>query len=502
MSSRTSFSNSTIPEHETSTEHELRLEKVAELRKRGIEPWPASRPVSTTCAEALNSFLEGGEQKTISLAGRMVSRRLHGKTAFAHLQDRSGKLQIYIKADDVGAEQFAVFTALFDLGDIVWATGTPFKTKTGEVTLHVLELALLSKCLYPLPEKFHGLTDTEARYRARYLDLITSQETRERFKARSAIMSFIRHYLEALDFIEVETPMLHPIPGGALARPFVTHHNALDLDLYLRIAPELYLKRLVIGGFERVFEINRNFRNEGISTRHNPEFTMLEFYQAHATYRDAMDLVEDMLRSIAQKICGSTKVPYGDVTIDLGAPFARMSMEEAIVAHSDIKLPDLSEKNIDETLKKAGVALPTHELSRGSKIMLLFEAIAEKKLINPTFIINFPVEVSPLAKRDEVDKNIAARFELFIVGMEFANSFNELNDPLDQAERFKAQAAAHGAGDSEAHRYDADYIHALEHGLPPTVGVGIGIDRLVMLMTHTPTIKDVILFPTLRPKSL
>ncbi len=482
-----------------SAEHRNRIEKVAKLRALGIEPWPDAQPVTDHASGILTLFEDTAPEHTSALAGRLMTIRLHGKTAFAHLQDSSGRLQIYIREDVIGAEQFKIFEDLIDLGDVIWVQGTPFRTKTGEVTLKVEKYVLLSKCLYPLPEKFHGLQDVETKYRQRYLDLMTNEVTRERFMKRSLIVAEMRNFLNAEGYVEVETPMLHPIAGGAAAKPFITHHNALGSDFYLRIAPELYLKRLLVGGLERVYEINRNFRNEGISTRHNPEFTMLEFYTAHKDYHFSMDLVENILRSIAQKVCGTLSVAYGDHVIDFKSPFARLSMEDAVITYGSLEKSELSQEGIDATLKKFGLKL-TASASRAEKVYALFEELVESKLIQPTFIIGFPLEVSPLTKKDSAHPTIAPRYEFFMAGMEIANSYNELNDPFDQAQRFHEQLKAHEAGNEEAHQFDADYIKALEYGLPPAVGVGIGIDRLVMILTHTPSIKEVILFPTLKKK--
>lgn len=482
------------------SDHEMRLKKVEALRARGIEPWPAFEPVTATCKEVVDAFEANGQGAEYAVAGRLMTIRLHGKASFAHMQDRSGRVQIYLKQDHIGADQFAFFKDMIDVGDIIWCKGTSFKTKTGEVTLEVSAFKLLSKSLYPLPEKFHGLTDIEVKYRQRYLDLIANPETRERFIKRSKIIKQLRSYLDAHDFIEVETPMLHPIPGGAAARPFITHHNALDEDLYLRIAPELYLKRLVVGGFERVYEINRNFRNEGVSTRHNPEFTMLEFYMAHHDYHFIMSFVEDMLRSVARAACGTLQVPYDTYVIDFEKPFARLGMKQSVITIGGLTEAEIAPENIDVTIKKQSVKLAQSNPSYGEKIYALFETFVEKKLIQPTFITEYPIEVSPLAKRDWDNPAITARFELFAGGIELSNGFNELNDPFDQADRFKQQVAAHEAGDEEAMRFDKDYVRALEHGLPPTVGVGLGIDRLTMFLTNTSSIKEVILFPTLKRK--
>ncbi|HSW73792.1 MAG TPA: lysine--tRNA ligase [Candidatus Limnocylindria bacterium] len=487
-------------EHGASAEHLMRVEKVKEMQSQGMEPWPTLKEVNATTKDVLDEFDETKESREYAVAGRLMTMREHGKTAFCTIQDRTGRLQVYLRQDEVGAELFDRVKKYIDLGDIVWVAGPSFKTKTGEITIKAKGVALLSKCLHPLPEKFHGLHDIEVAYRQRYLDLISNPESRQRFITRSTVVRTLRNFLDSYGFMEVETPMLQPIPGGAAARPFMTHHNALDMTLYMRIAPELYLKRLVVGGIERVYEINRNFRNEGISTKHNPEFTMLEFYMAYKDYNYGMDLVENMLRSVAQVACGALQVPFGEHTLDFEAPFVRMSMRDAVMHFGKLSESDLSDANIDAALKKHGITLDNKAAVWGHKLYALFEKLVEPNLINPTFITDFPIEVSPLAKRDPNNPHIAARFELFIAGIELSNGFNELNDPFDQAQRFKDQVAAKEAGDTEAHFYDADYIQALEYALPPTVGVGIGIDRLVMFLTNTTSIKDVILFPTLKRK--
>lgn len=481
------------------TEHEVRLEKVKRMEEAGIAQWVALHPITATTQTVKDEFVEG-QEKQYDIAGRIIALRLHGKTAFAQLQDRTGIIQLYIRQDVVGQDVFEWFKDYIDVGDIIWTSGHSFKTKTGEITLRVSQIVLLSKCLHPLPEKFHGLADIETIYRQRYLDLISNQESRERFKKRAEIIRLMREFFETHEFLEVETPMLHPIPGGATARPFVTHHNALDTDLYLRIAPELYLKRLVVGGFERVFEINRNFRNEGISTKHNPEFTMVEWYMAYQDFNYMMDFVETMLRTIVQKVCGDLKVKYADLTLDFEKPFKRIKLKDAVIEYTQYTQADLKDNRIDVVLKENNIELENKDASVGQKIFALFEALVEDKLIQPTFITHFPIEVSPLSKRDTDDPTLAARFELFIAGMEIANGFNELNNPVEQAKRFKEQVASRQAGDQEAHHYDADYVLALEYGMPPTVGVGLGIDRLTMLLTDTISIKDVILFPTLKRK--
>jgi len=488
-------------ENNLDEQHQVRLEKLAKMKKANIDPWPGFMPVDYTAKEVLENYQED-DSKKYNVAGRVISLRWHGKSAFLNILDRSGKIQVYLKLDLIGKELFENLENFLDLGDIVYASGNSFKTRTGEVTLKADKVILLSKCLRPLPEKFHGLSDTEAKYRQRYLDLISNLDSREKFRQRSKIISQIRSFLESRDFIEVETPILHPIPGGAAAKPFVTHHNALDSELFLRIAPELYLKRLVVGGFERVFEINRSFRNEGVSTRHNPEFTMLEFYMAHQDYNYAMDLVEKMFGELIEKVFNTKDkiITWGEHKIDF-SKFERISIDQALIKYGKLTSEDINLDNIDKLLKKYKIDPKKYtKKSIQEKRYVLFEEVVEDKLINPTFIIDFPIEVSPLSKPNKDNPNIVDRFELFIGGMEISNCFNELNDPIDQANRFKEQAKNHISGDEEAHRYDSDYVNALEYALPPTVGVGIGIDRLVMLLTNTLSIKDVILFPTLKNK--
>jgi lysyl-tRNA synthetase, class II len=449
---------------------------------------------------ATNEALEA-KPLSVSVAGRMVLKRVMGKASFATLQDMTGRIQLYVANDAVGAEVHDAFKH-WDLGDIVGARGTLFKTRTGELSVRVSELRLLTKALRPLPEKFHGLTDQEQKYRQRYVDLITSAESRRIFVARSQIVQAIREFFVARGYLEVETPMMHPIPGGATARPFVTHHNALDADLYLRIAPELYLKRLVVGGFEKVFEINRNFRNEGISTRHNPEFTMLEFYEAFRDYRYLMDLTEELVREVARKVVGGTTVEYQGATIDLGARFDRLTMPEAIAKYNpSYPLEELSKPEyLRAALAPLGVEMFATD-GLGVLQLKLFEATTEDKLTQPTFIVAYPADVSPLARANDAEPSVTDRFELFITGREIANGFSELNDPEDQAARFRAQVKAKEAGDAEAMHYDADYIRALEYGLPPAAGEGVGIDRLVMLFTNSASIRDVILFPQLKQET-
>lgn len=483
----------------------LRRKKLKEWREKGLA-YPTHFRRDALAAELAESYGERTEPELeanpviVCVAGRMMTRRLMGKASFVHLQDMSGRIQLYIKQDTIGVENYDAFKQ-WDLGDIIGAKGQMFKTKTGELSLKVVEVYLLAKAVRPLPDKFHGLTDQETRYRQRYLDLIANEETRKTFLARSKITDSIRQYLKEKAFLEVETPMMQVLAGGAAAKPFVTHHHALDLPLYLRIAPELYLKRLVVGGFERVFEINRNFRNEGLSTQHNPEFTMLEFYQAYADYHDLMNLTEDMFKHIAQTVAGKLQFAYQDVALDFSKPFARITLKNAILQFN----PTLQEADIDtlDHAKKTARALeiPVKDNDGLGKIQVeIFEKTVEHKLLQPTFITAYPAETSPLARRNDQDPMITDRFELFIAGREIANGFSELNDPEDQAERFSQQMQEKAAGDEEAMPYDADYIIALEHGLPPTAGEGIGIDRLVMLFTNSPSIRDVILFPHMRPK--
>jgi len=436
----------------------------------------------------------------VSVAGRVMLKRVMGKASFLTIQDLSGRIQLYVQKDAIGEAAYEDFKK-WDLGDIVGASGTLFKTKTGELTVQCGEIRLLSKCLRPLPEKFHGLTDIEQKYRQRYLDLATNEETRFTFVARSRMIQSIRNYMTHHGFLEVETPMMHPIPGGAAAKPFTTHHNALDMELFLRIAPELYLKRLVVGGFEKVFEVNRNFRNEGLSPRHNPEFTMMEFYEAYADYRSLMDFTEGLIRQAAREALGTEVFDYQGRTLDLSKPFRRMTIAEAIhYHHPGYSLTLLNDAGwLRQKLADLKVeVLPTSGL--GTLQMQLFEETTEAELWEPTYIVDYPTEVSPLARRSDSNPDITERFELFIVGREIANGFSELNDPEDQAARFLEQAKAKEAGDEEAMYYDADYIRALEYGLPPTGGCGIGIDRLVMLLTNAPSIRDVILFPQMRPE--
>ena len=447
-----------------------------------------------TDAEALTE-----QNLRVAVCGRMMSRRIMGKASFAHIQDVSGRIQLFVQRDSLPEGFYNEQFKKFDIGDILGAEGTLFRTKTGELSVKVDELRLLTKTLRPLPEKYHGLADQEMKYRQRYVDLIMSEETRDRFRVRSLVINQIRDFMIEREFLEVETPMMQAIPGGAVARPFVTHHNALDMELYLRIAPELYLKRLVVGGFERVFEINRNFRNEGLSTRHNPEFTMLEFYWAYADYQDLINLTEEMLRQVARAVTSDGIIVCDGVTYDMNLPFRRLTIHEAVLEYN----PELRADQLEsrDALKQVATSLGIKiegTWGAGKILTEIFEETAEDKLIQPTFITEYPVEVSPLSRRNDANPDITDRFELFIGGREIANGFSELNDPEDQAARFQAQVQAKDAGDQEAMHFDSDYIRALEYGLPPTAGEGIGIDRLVMFLTDSASIRDVILFPHMR----
>ncbi len=436
----------------------------------------------------------------VAVAGRMMTQRVQGKTSFAHIKDMSAQIQLFVKRDLLAEGVYEDFKK-WDLGDIVGAEGVVFRTQKGELSIMVDTVRLLTKALRPLPDKWHGLTDLEARYRQRYLDLIMNDETRAVFRIRTAVIEFIRKFLNVRGYLEVETPMMQVMAGGAAARPFITHHNSLDMDLYLRIAPELYLKRLVVGGIERVFEINRNFRNEGLSTRHNPEFTMLEFYAAYADYRDLIELTETLLRELTLAVLGSSVVLYQGKTYDFGQAFARMTVKEAILAYNpEVGAAEL-ESDAGARALAARLGVPLDDAyGRGKVLIEIFEKTAEPKLEGPLFITHYPAEVSPLARRSDDDPFVTDRFEFFVAGREIANGFSELNDPDDQAERFRAQVAAQAAGDQEAMPYDEDYIIALEYGMPPTAGEGIGIDRLVMLLTDSASIRDVLLFPHMRPR--
>ena len=483
-----------------------RRNKLEQLRGQG-NPYPNDFRRNALAAE-IHARYDGDDAASLEakkpevvVAGRMMTRRIMGKASFAHLRDVSGQVQIYLRRDDLPEGQYAEFKR-FDLGDIVGVEGFVFRTKTGEISVHATSVRLLVKSLVPLPEKYHGLADQETRYRQRYLDLMVNEDTRRVFRIRSRITDYIRAYFKRFGYLEVETPMMQVIPGGAVARPFKTHHNALDMDLFLRIAPELYLKRLVVGGLERVFEINRNFRNEGVSTQHNPEFTMLEFYGAYADFNDYMDLTEDLMRGLANEVSGSPVLEYQGQSIDFGPAFQRLTVKEAVLKHN----PQLSAADLENEDKArdaaAALDIPLEERWGLGKIWIeIFEKTVEHALEQPTFITAYPTEVSPLSRRSDEDPFVADRFEFFVGGREIANGFSELNDPDDQAARFRAQVESRDAGDQEAMYYDADYIRALEYGMPPAAGEGIGIDRLVMLFTDSPSIRDVLLFPHMRPET-
>ncbi len=487
----------------------VRREKLAELQAAGKDPFVITsfdqtyhtRQILEHFDELAGEPDEEGnytkEPTTVSIAGRMLFKRVMGKASFANLQDRDGRIQIYVSRNDLGDEAYADFKHM-DIGDIIGVKGFPFRTKTGEISVHAKELVMLSKSLEPLPEKYHGLQDTDTRYRQRYVDLIVNEEVRETFKKRSAIIREIRRFLAERDFMEVETPMLVSNAGGAAARPFETHYNALDEDVKLRISLELYLKRLIVGGLERVFEIGRVFRNEGVDTRHNPEFTLMELYQAYTDYNGMMELTESMFRDLAEKVCGSTTITYGDKEIDLGKPFRRLTMIDAIKEETGI---DFDRVVTDEEAKKLA---DEHHVEyedrhkKGDIVNLFFDEFCEDKMIQPTFIMDHPIEISPLTKKKPSDPSKVERFELYINGWEMCNAYSELNDPIDQRERFAAQDALADAGDEEANHTDEDFLHAMEIGMPPTGGIGYGIDRLVMLLTNSAAIRDVLLFPTMK----
>jgi lysyl-tRNA synthetase class 2 len=494
------------PTLDASEQVRVRYGKLAKMVEQGENPYRNGFRPEAVAGELHRRYdektkeeLEGASIRT-SVAGRILGIRNFGKAGFVTLQDRSGTIQLFIQKNRLGDEVFAKYKEM-DLGDLVYAEGELMKTKTGELSVNCSRFEMTTKSLRPLPEKFHGISDVEIKYRQRYLDLITSEDTRDTFRKRSRIVEEIRKFFTELDFMEVETPMMHPIVGGANARPFVTHHNTLDIDLFLRIAPELYLKRLVVGGFERVFEINRNFRNEGMSIKHNPEFTMLEFYQAYATYEDLMDLTEKLFQRVSERVLGKTRLTYQGTEIELGGRWKRISVEDAILEMSEFK--DRGKIRDRAALMAYGKANGLHmeeKMPTGQLMMAIFDAEVEAKLIQPTFVTHYPLDVSPLSRKNEKDPFVVDRFELFIYGREMANAFSELNDPVDQKERFQKQVDAKAAGDEEACDMDEDYIVALEHGMPPTAGQGIGIDRMVMLFTDSASIRDVILFPQMRPQ--
>lgn len=492
-----------VSHEELNDQLRVRREKMNDLREKGYDPFGKRFDRTHLADELIKQFgeldKEDIEQKNISviIAGRIMTKRGKGKAGFAHIQDLTNQIQIYVRQDAVGEEQYGIFDTA-DLGDIVGVSGTLFKTKVGELSIKVEDFQLLTKSLRPLPEKFHGLKDVEQRYRQRYLDLITSQDSRATFITRSKIIQAMRRYLDDHGYLEVETPMMHSIAGGASARPFITHHNALDMELYMRIAIELHLKRLIVGGLEKVYEIGRVFRNEGVSTRHNPEFTMIELYEAYADYRDIMSLTENLIAHIAQEVLGTTSVQYGEHVVDLKPEWKRLHMVDAIKEYTGVDFwKETTVEEARQLAKEHNVEIKDTMLY-GHIVNEFFEQKVEEQLIQPTFIYGHPVEISPLAKKNDDDPRFTDRFELFIVAREHANAFTELNDPIDQRERFEAQLKEKEQGNDEAHEMDEDFVEALEYGMPPTGGLGIGIDRLVMLLTNSPSIRDVLLFPLMR----
>jgi len=477
-----------------------RIAKIEQLREQGLDPFPARVGYTHTAAEAVAAFesAEGDDTIETQVVGRLVSQRVMGRSSFAHLADGSGRIQIYVRQDEVGEELYELFRRTVDVGDFLQASGHLFRTRTGEVSVHVTALQLIAKAIRPMPEKWHGLRDVETRYRQRYLDLMANEEVRGIFVARSRMITAIRRFLDERGFLEVETPILQPIYGGAAARPFVTHHNALDQTLYLRIADELYLKRLIVGGLDRVYEIGHNFRNEGISTKHNPEFTAIELYQAYADYHDMMDLVENLYSEVAREVVGRTTVTYQGQEIELAPPWRRVTMRDVIVEATGLDIGALSTlQPLWDAVQARGLEVPPQP-SWGKLVDALFGEFAEPTLIQPTFVMDYPREISPLAKNKPGDPDWVERFEFFIAGMESGNAFSELNDPIEQRARFVEQGRASEAGDDEAHPMDEDFITALEHGMPPTGGLGFGIDRMAMLLTDQTSIREVILFPQLR----
>lgn len=492
--------NSSMSQQELSEVHRLRREKLAELQRNGQDPYQVTKyEVSAHSQQVIENF-EQMEGQEVALAGRLMSKRVMGKASFCHMQDEQGQIQIYVRRDEVGDESYAFFKKMIDVGDIVGVRGTVFKTQKGEISIHVEKIQLLSKSLKMLPEKYHGLKDVELRYRQRYLDLIVNPQVKDTFVKRSQIIQEVRRVLDQKGFLEVETPVLHMMAGGAAARPFITHHNALDIDMYMRIALELHLKRLIVGGFERVYEIGRVFRNEGIDIRHNPEFTLLELYQAYTDVYGMMDITEEIFRSVAHRVCGSGKVQYGDLVVDFDQPFERISMVDAVKKYVGVDFSKV------ETLEEARALADQYHVEyeqrhgKGDILNGFVEEFVEEKLQQPTFLMNHPVDISPLAKRCPENPDYTERFELFIGGGEYANAFSELNDPLDQRRRFEHQAALKAAGDEEATGVDEDFLNALEYGMPPTGGLGIGMDRMIMLMTNSVSIRDVLLFPTMKPR--
>jgi len=478
----------------------VRYEKLRELQDKGKDPFKITKFDVTAYSKQIHDDFETLEGTEVTIAGRLMAKRDMGKASFVHIQDKDGRIQSYVRKDELDEESFAEFKR-YDIGDIVGIRGLIFRTQKGEISVRAKEVTLLTKSLKILPEKYHGLKDTELRYRQRYVDLIVNPEVKDTFIKRSLIIREIRNFLDNKGYIQVETPVLHSIAGGAAARPFLTHHNALDIDMYMRVAPELKLKRLIVGGFDRVYEIGRVFRNEGMSVRHNPEFTILELYQAYADYYDIMDLTEEVIRHAAMKVVGTAVVPYGDVMMDLEKPFERLTMVDAVKKYANIDFNEVADVEAARALaKEHHLGCESHH-AKGDILNLFFEKYVEEHLIQPTFIMDHPVEISPLSKRKPLDPDYTERFELFIGGREYANAFSELNDPIDQRGRFMHQEELRAAGDDEANEIDEDFLTALEYGMPPTGGLGIGIDRLVMLLTNSSSIRDVLLFPTMKPLS-
>ncbi|MCD7797178.1 MAG: lysine--tRNA ligase [Clostridiales bacterium] len=479
---------------------QIRIDKFKALQSSGKDPFEITVATQTHHSDEIKANFDSLEEKDVTIAGRIMTRRDMGKANFVDIQDRNGRIQAYVRMNDVSEDAFKEFKT-WDIGDIVEITGFVFKTKTGEISVHTKEMRLLSKSLLPLPEKFHGLTDTDTRYRKRYLDMIVNPNVKDTFIKRSKIISSIRNYLDNLGFIEVETPILNNIPGGASARPFITHHNTLDMDMYLRIATELYLKRLIVGGMERVYEIGRNFRNEGMDVRHNPEFTCIELYQAFTDYHGMMDIAENIIRTAASDVCDSLQIVFNGTQIDLESPFERMTMIEAVNKYSGVDFSQFmsDDEKAVSLAKEKGIEVENGKATWGDVLNSFFEEFVEAQLVQPTFIMDYPVKISPLTKRKPDCPALTERFELFILGGEYGNAYSELNDPIDQMERFKAQMKLREAGNDEANMIDYDFVTALEYGMPPTGGLGIGIDRLVMLLTNSYSIRDVLLFPTMKP---
>ncbi len=477
----------------------IRREKLEELQKQGKDPFAITKFNKTHSSQEIKDNYEALEQKDVTIAGRIMAKRIMGKASFCHIQDEQGKIQCYVSTNDLGEENYKEFKT-YDVGDIVGITGFVFKTRTEEISVHAKKITLLAKSLRPLPEKFHGLKDTDLRYRQRYVDLIVNPEVKETFIKRTQIINEVRNILNEKGYLEVETPILNTISGGATARPFITHHNTLDIDMYLRIATELNLKRLIVGGFDKVYEIGRIFRNEGMDIRHNPEFTSIEFYAAYENYNDMMDITEEIFQRCAMKVCGTTKITYQGTEIELGGKWKRISMIDSIkeVTGIDFNTIETDEEAV-ALAKEKNIEIPKGKETRGNVISLFFEEYVEKTLVQPTFIYDYPIEISPLAKKCDYDPRLTQRFEAFVGGREYGNAFSELNDPIDQYERFKEEIRARENGDDEAGMMDEDFINALEYGLPPTGGEGIGIDRLVMLLTDAASIRDVLLFPTMKP---